>query len=155
MARAVLPLLLLLVALPACRDAEDRAFAEVQARGREAMGVDQYTSTHVFESLPDGGRITLQRDQDDAAGAAVIREHMRRIARAFAEGDFRLPGLVHDREVPGTAVMARKRSRIRYSADTIPRGGQLRIYTRDPEAVRAVHEFLAFQRDDHRTGEAH
>lgn len=146
---------LLAAGLGACRDADDRAFAGVQARGRVAMGVDQYTSSHVFESLPDGGRIVLQRDAEDSAGMAVIRRHMATIAAAFAEGDFRLPGLVHDREVPGTSVMARKRALIRYRADTVPRGGELRIHTRDPEALRAVHDFLAFQRHDHRAGASH
>ena len=31
-----------------------------------------------------------------------------------------------------------------------PRGGELRIASSDTAAVRAIHEFLAFQRMDHR-----
>ena len=116
------------------------------------MGVDQYTSSHRFEPLPDGGRIVLQRDADDSAGTAVIRAHMSRIATAFAAGDFRLPGFVHAREVPGTVVMAARRSVIGYTADSLPRGGLVRIRTTDPEAVRAVHQFLAFQQADHQAG---
>ena len=46
----------------------DSAYAGLQERGKSAMGVDQYTSRHVFEALPDGGRIELQRNQDDAEG---------------------------------------------------------------------------------------
>lgn len=131
---------------------DDAAFAGVQSRGAAAMGVDQYTSSHVFELLPDGGRIVLQRDSADPEGTEVIRAHMRRIAEAFAAGDFRLPGFVHDRPVPGTDVMADRRAHIQYLPDTLPRGGQLRIRTTDPMALRAVHEFLAFQRTDHRAG---
>jgi hypothetical protein len=41
------------------RPAADCHFAVVQARGRVAMGVDQYTSTHLFQPLSDGGRIEL------------------------------------------------------------------------------------------------
>lgn len=143
-----------LAMLAACRGApgDDHRFPGVQERGAVAMGVDQYTSSHVFEPLPDGGRIVLQRDSADAAGTAVIRDHLQRIALAFAAGDFRLPGFVHAQEVPGTAVMAARRAGIVYTADTLPRGGQVRIRTDDPEAVRAVHEFLAFQRADHRAG---
>ena len=37
----------------------DREFEGVQSRGRVAMGVDQYTSTHLFQPRPDGGRIEL------------------------------------------------------------------------------------------------
>lgn len=114
------------------------------------MGVDQYTSVHNFESLPDGGRIVLRRDPADSAGVAQIRGHMRRIATAFAAGDFRLPGFVHHQSVPGTAVMTSRRRSIRYTADTVTGGGLLRIQSADSIAVRAIHEFLAFQRDDHR-----
>ena len=113
------------------------------------MGVDQYTSTHVFESLPDGGRIVLQRDAADSAGTATIRTHLQHIARAFADGDFRLPGMVHARTVPGTAAMTARRHLIGYSMDTLPRGGMVRLQTTDSVAVRAIHAFLAFQRGDH------
>jgi hypothetical protein len=135
-----------------CRDAEDRSFAELQARGHVAMGVDQYTSSHVFEDLPDGGRIALERDADDPAGVTRIRNHMRHIAGAFTRGDFRLPGFVHDREVPGTAVMSARKSAIRFAFDTLPRGAELRIISSDSAALGAIHAFLAFQRHDHRAG---
>lgn len=132
----------------------DTAFAALQERGREAMGVDQYTSTHRFDALPDGGRIELQRDEDDPQGVATIRAHLRSIADAFARGDFAIPGFVHEQEVPGTRVMAERRAAIRYVYRDLPRGGQVRIVTADPEAVRAVHAFMAFQRSDHRAGGA-
>jgi hypothetical protein len=134
------------------RVSSDSAFALVQTRGQAAMGVDQYTSTHRFESLPDGGRISLERNSADSAGAARIRGHLQTIALAFARGEFAVPGFVHDREVPGSAVMSQRRSRISYTVDTLPRGGQLRIRSADPAAVAAIHEFLAFQRRDHRAG---
>ncbi len=148
--------LIALVALAACGPsagddaASASAFAAVQDRGTQAMGVDQYTSSHVFEALPDGGRIVLQRDSVDAAGTETIRAHMRDIAQRFAAGDFAIPGMVHAMEVPGTPVMAARRAMITYAADTLPRGGEVRIRTTDPAALKAVHEFLAFQRMDHR-----
>lgn len=145
-----------LAALGACGErtarapATDRAFAALQQRGAMAMGVDQYTSAHVFEPLPDGGRIVLQREVEDSVGVATIRAHMRDIAARFAAGDFSLPGFVHAQQVPGTDVMAARRGVITYEADTLPRGGQVRIRTTDAVAVAAIHAFLAFQRMDHR-----
>jgi len=130
----------------------DTAFAALQARGKIAMGVDQYTSKHRFEPLPDGGRIELQRLEDDAAGTATIREHLQAIAHAFVEGDFSTPAYVHWREVPGAATIARKRAQLRVIYKPLPRGGQLRLQSKDPEVVKAIHEFLAFQRGDHRAG---
>lgn len=132
--------------------ATDSGFAAVQARGAVAMGVDQYSSTHVFEPLPDGGRIVLQRDVVDAGGASRIRAHMREIAAAFAAGDFHLPGFVHDQEVPGTAVMAARREHIAYVVESLPRGAALHIRTSDQAALEAIHAFLAFQRHDHKAG---
>jgi len=128
----------------------DPAFTALQARGAEVMGVDQYTSTHRFDDLPDGGRIELQRNVDDAEGIATIRAHLQGIAAAFARGDFATPAMVHTREVPGTAVMRARSAAIRSEYRALPRGGEVRITTADPEALRAVHAFLAFQRHDHR-----
>jgi hypothetical protein len=140
---------------PGTVERHDSAFAAVQARGEVAMGVDQYTSSHRFQPLPDGGRIVLQRDADDSVGAARILDHMQRIAGAFAAGDFALPGFVHAQTVPGTAVMAARRGAITFVVESLPRGAALRLKTRDSSAVRAVHEFLAFQRRDHRAGPHH
>jgi len=61
-----------------------------------------------------------------------------------------LPGVVHAGEVPGTRVMAEKRSTIAYRALNRARGAEVRITTSDPAAVGAVHAFLKFQRSDHR-----
>lgn len=121
----------------------------LQARGAAVMGVDQYTSTHLFDNLPDGGRIELQDNAGDSAAVSTIRTHMKTIATAFAAGDFTAPGLVHARDVPGTAVMSARRSAIRYEYRALPRGGEVRIITTDAAAVAAIHEFLAFQRSDH------
>jgi hypothetical protein len=133
----------------------DSAFAALQARGKKAMGVDQYTSTHRFDDLPDGGRIELTRDATDSAGVRTIREHLAHIARAFAAGDFTTPFAVHAREVPGTKTMAAKRDAIHYVFEPLPGGGEVRISSKDPEAIRAIHAFMAFQRGDHRAGGEH
>jgi hypothetical protein len=131
----------------------DSAFAAVQQRGETAMGVNQYTSAHIFEPLPIGGRIVLQRKGADSVGETTIRTHMRTIATAFANGDFALPGFVHAMsDVPGTAKMKALRSEITYSERDLPRGAEVVISTKNPDAVAAIHEFLAFQRMDHRAG---
>ena len=131
----------------------DSAFAALQQRGETAMGVNQYTSAHIFEPLPTGGRIVLRRKEGDSVGEITIRTHMRTIATAFANGDFALPGFVHAMsDVPGTTKMNALRSEITYSEHDLPRGAEVVISTKNPDAVAAIHEFLAFQRMDHRAG---
>jgi hypothetical protein len=131
----------------------DTSFDAMQRRGRDAMGVDQYTSVHRFDALANGGRIELQRDRDDSAGASAIRAHMRDIAHAFASGDFSTPATVHLKTVPGAANMRARRRHIRYEPIDLPRGGALRIRSSDSAAIAAIHRFLAFQRSEHRVTE--
>jgi hypothetical protein len=131
----------------------DSGFAKLQQRGETVMGVDQYTSQHVFEPVANGGRIVLQRKEDDSAGTATIRAHMRAIATAFSNGDFALPGIVHAMDsVPGTVEMTALRSEITYTPHDLPRGAEVVIASRNPKAIAAIHDFLAFQRMDHRAG---
>jgi hypothetical protein len=127
----------------------DSAFHALQMRGKLVMGVDQYTSHHVFEDQATGGRIALQRDRDDAEGTTVIRAHLKTIAAAFKAGDFTAPALVHMKEVPGVGVMAKKRSAITYTFRELPRGGEVGIHTADKEAIAAIHQFLQLQRSEH------
>jgi hypothetical protein len=128
---------------------DDTSYAAMQARGKEAMGVDQYTSTHQFVALPDGGRIELVRASDDSAGVAAIRRHLREVAHAFSAGDFSTPAFVHLQRVPGTDVMAKRRSTITYAVSDVPGGAALRMTTTDSAALGAIHEFLAFQASAH------
>ena len=52
------------------------------------MGVDQYTSAHIFENLSDGGRIVLDRDDpQDTRGIAIVREHMRFLDESLARAE--------------------------------------------------------------------
>lgn len=153
-----LPLILPVLTALACSGtgggadaAADSLFQAVQRRGAMVMGVDQDASHHVFETLPDGGRILFQmNDTTDLAGTETIRRHLRTIADSFAAGVFTDPALVHAREVPGTATLRRLRERVAYRYSDRPGGGELRLQTADPEAAAAIGEFLAFQRSDHR-----
>lgn len=129
----------------------EREFSGVQQRGAAVMGVDQYLSKHVFEDLPDGGRIVLRRDDPaDTAAVRAIRLHMRDIEAAFRRGDFSSPFRVHGREVPGTRAMTDLASVITYGVSDVAGGAALRIRSKDRKAVAAIHQFLAFQRSDHR-----
>lgn len=140
--------LTLLVGCGRAKDTDE--FSAMQTRGEHVMGVNQYSSAHVFEDLPDGGRVVLERaDASDTAAITTIRAHMRDIVAAFRAGDFTKPFEVHAQVVPGTAVMTARRSAISYDASDLPRGGEVRIRSTDPQAIAAIHDFLAFQRNAH------
>lgn len=130
----------------------DSAFRAMQERGKMAMGVDQGTSTHRFDALPDGGRIQLMRDVEDSVGINQIRAHLRLIQHAFQAGDFSTPQFVHMQTMPGTKDMARLRKAISYSYRDIPRGGEVDMHTSDSTALAAIHAFMGAQRTGHRAG---
>jgi hypothetical protein len=131
--------------------AQDSAYAALQQRGKMAMGVDQYESQHRFDILPSGGRIALEMNGNDSLSVAQIRAHLKLIEHAFQAGDFSTPAFVHMRSMPGTEVMARNKAKIAYSYAPLPRGGEVRITTKDPESLAAIHEFLGAQRGDHKS----
>ena len=151
--------LLLIAALSGCdrasdgsRASGDSSFAALQNRGGMAMGVDQYTSSHEFDITADGGRVSLQRDSADSVGIAQIRAHMRLIQHAFEASDFSTPAFVHDRAMPGTDVMAKKRNSITYTYQDLPRGAAVVMSTRDSAARVAIADFMKAQRGDHHSG---
>jgi len=130
----------------------DTSFTALQARGKMAMGVDQYSSAHRFDVLPDGGRIALEMKDGDSLAVAQIRAHMKLIEHAFQAGDFSTPAFVHARAMPGTDIMSRNKALIRYSYADLPRGGEVRITTTDSASLAAIREFLTAQLGDHRAG---
>ncbi|HEY3628940.1 MAG TPA: hypothetical protein VGL00_21810 [Terracidiphilus sp.] len=132
----------------------DQHAAGVDNRGDHAMGFSHETTVHHFILLPDGGTICVEiTSEHDDATRDQIRTHLAHIAGLFASGDFDIPMLIHDRVAPGVPVMKAKRTAISYTYQESARGGQVRIRTSDTEALNAIHEFLAFQIQDHRTGD--
>ena len=123
--------------------AKDRRQEGVVARGDEVMGFSHEKTTHHFRLYSDGGSIEVEANEaEDAASRDQIRSHLGHIAAEFAAGNFQVPMLIHAQNPPGTEAMKRLRDRIQYRLETTPKGARIRITTKDPEALRAVHEFL-------------
>jgi hypothetical protein len=127
---------------------------QVDLRHDAATGVAHGDSVHHFELAARGGNIRLEvADAKDTAGRDRIRAHLATIAREFAQGRFDLPMRIHDQTPPGVETMRRLKSAIRYRYAPTPRGGRVEISTEDAEALAAIHEFLRFQIDEHRTAD--
>jgi hypothetical protein len=80
--------------------------------------------------------------------------HLQHIEHAFKSGDFNIPMFVHDRTPPGVPTMKRLKQQIQYKYEPVENGGRVAISSGNTQAVKAVHEFLAFQIREHRTGDA-
>lgn len=128
--------------------------ASLDERGARAMGFSQTATVHHFLLKPDGGVIQVEvRDAPDASNRELVRQHLTHVASAFAAGDFDTPALVHARVPPGTDAMRRLKSEITYTYEETEAGARVRIKTKNAEALAAVHAFLRFQIEDHRTGD--
>ena len=80
--------------------------------------------------------------------------HLTHIAAMFSDNNFDVPMFVHDRVLPGVPVMKEKHASINYTFQPTDRDGQVKIVTHDPKGLKAIHEFLAFQIQDHLTGDS-
>jgi hypothetical protein len=126
----------------------------VNKRGDRVMGFDHEKTKHRFRLYDDGGAIEVAANSaDDAGSRGQIRKHLGHIARMFAEGNFKAPMLIHAQTPPGVPVMRRLKAEIRYQYEETERGARVSIRTGNAEALAAVHEFLRFQIEDHKTGD--
>jgi hypothetical protein len=70
----------------------------------------------------------------------------------FSSREFSIPMFVHDQVSPGVPGMKAKRAEISCTFEELPAGGRVAIKTTNPNALRAIHDFLRFQIADHHTG---
>lgn len=128
---------------------------DVNQRGDHVMGFSHEKATHHFRLYDDGGAIDIEaNEKTDTSTRDQIRMHLSHIARMFADGNFRAPMLIHDQVPPGVPTLQRLKQKITYRFVVTDRGGSVLITTSDPEALKAVHEFLKFQISDHQTGDS-
>jgi hypothetical protein len=128
--------------------------ADVEKHGDEAMGFPHDKTSHHFRLYANGGAIEVTvNDTKDSQNMQAIRAHMTHIVTMFSNGEFSIPMFIHDQVPPGVPVMKEKRAEISYSFEELPAGGRVRIKTANPDALKAIHEFLRFQIADHHTGD--
>ena len=128
---------------------------EMAKHGDMAMGFSQATTTHHFHRSASGGSIEVQtNDPADTASRDRIRHHLQEIAKSFAAGDFSSPMLTHGKTPPGVPDLQRLKGSLTYRYVETDRGAKVFIKTADPEARKAVQEFLLFQIQEHETGDS-
>jgi len=126
----------------------------LETRGDMAMGFSHDKGLHHFVLYPDGGAIQLHAiNSGDITTKEEIRTHLQHIAGMFSAGDFDVPMFIHDRVPPGVKVMKARRAKISYRYEELPQGAAIRIVSTDARAIEAVHAFLRFQIEDHKTGD--
>jgi hypothetical protein len=128
---------------------------EMNKRGDKAMGFRHDKTTHHFRLFPDGGAIEVTaNDASDQESSSQIRRHLSHIAEMFSKGNFSTPMLVHDELPTGAKTMADLKGEIVYKFEERKQGGQVRISSKNPQALSAIHQFLRYQIKEHKTGDS-
>lgn len=134
--------------------AEARHDQAMNYRGDEGMGFAQNKTTHHFLLNRNGGVIQVSANSSqDKESIKQVRAHLKHITQAFESGDFDVPMFVHDQTPPGVPAMQKLKQAMSYKYEETGSGGRVVISTSDPEALKAVHEFLRFQINEHKTGD--
>ncbi len=156
--KAILVILVLASAIQAQQantQTPEQQHCTMMKRGDVGMGFSHKKTTHHFVLLKDGGAIQVSvNDPKDDASRDQIRMHLSHIAKMFSEGNFNTPMFIHDTTPPGVPTMEKLHSEIRYQYDLTDRGAKIMIATANLKALQAVHDFLRFQIDEHRTGDS-
>lgn len=133
---------------------KSNADEQMNKRGDHVMGFDHMKTTHHFLLQQSGGSIEVTANSsEDVESSEQIRMHLKHIAKMFAEGNFKAPMLIHDQTPPGVPVMQELKGEITYNFEEIDRGAAVRISTKNPMALKAIHDFLRFQIKEHKTGD--
>jgi TusA-related sulfurtransferase len=128
--------------------------AAVNERGDHVMGFDHDKTTHHFRLTKSGGVIEVSaNDPNDTASRDAIRQHLGHIVKMFSEGDFNAPMLIHGQVPPGVPEMKANLKVITWKLVNTRTGARIVITSKDPAAIKAIHQFLIFQIQDHQTGD--
>jgi hypothetical protein len=143
---------LLVTALACQAKASPERLAEVAEKGARVMPFDLAKTTHVFESLPDGGLQTVTaKEPGDTLQIRLIREHLRSESDRFPKGDFEDPMAIHGHAMPGIAELRAGAGKFKVEYGEVSGGATIRYRSSDPTLIDALHRWFEAQRMDHGT----
>jgi predicted outer membrane protein len=123
---------------------------EVAARGPNVMPFDLTQTLHDFQSVKDGGILTVTaNDPKNKTQVQLVREHLQKEFQKFSQGNFSDPASLHGENMPGLSVMATGIKRIKINYTSLPNGARLTFVTSDPTLISAIHQWFTAQRMDH------
>jgi hypothetical protein len=125
--------------------------AEVERRGAQVMPFSQELTLHIFTKTNSGGiQQVIVKNPSDTAQIAMIREHLSKISKEFAHGNFSDPAKIHGNDMPGLKELENARpGRIQIEYKEIPRGAQIAFSSASPDLIDAIHRWFDAQLADH------
>lgn len=114
------------------------------------MPFDMNKVTHYFLKTGDGGILMIRvKDPADTLQVSLIREHLRKEQKMFAEGDFNDPKTLHGMNMPGVKTLSESNDKLDVDYKSLSRGAKLTFASNDSTVIRAVHTWFDAQLKDH------
>ncbi|QPK63807.1 aspartate carbamoyltransferase [Methylomonas sp. LL1] len=111
--------------------------------------VDQTVQTY-SKTVHGGVQHLVAKSADDTLQIKLIRDHLRKMAEQFRNGDFSLPERLHGADMPGLAQLKlAKPDDIRFDYKPLEKGGQIHYSSEYPQFVGALHEWIDAQNSEH------
>jgi len=131
--------------------ADDIRQKQVAERGAKVMPFSLAQTQHQFSKTETGGiQRVIARDDLNLEQVWLIRQHLEQLAERFKQGDFSGPASIHGADMPGLADMRNAEPghlHIDYAAEAA--GASLTFSSRDPQLIKAVHDWFDAQLHDH------
>jgi hypothetical protein len=110
MVLTVLMLLILAGPTHASENASKSRQDEVAKRGAQVMPFSLERTVHIFTKTKSGGiQQVIVKDKADSHQITLIRKHLSKIAKEFAQGNFSDPAKIHGKDMPGLAELEKAR----------------------------------------------
>ena len=122
----------------------------VHKMSHDIMPFDMAKTLHVFKMTESGGveRVVV-RDPKDQAQIGLIRQHLKREAGNFKQGNYSDPAKLHGATMPGLKELQAGSARVAVSYREIPTGAEIVFETEDLSLLTALHRWFGAQLSEH------
>jgi hypothetical protein len=122
----------------------------VHGMSHAVMPFDMTKTVHVFTMTESGGiERVIVKDKRDHEDAMLIRQHLRKEAARFREGDYSDPASLHGTSMPGLRELQAGVKRVAVSYSDVPDGGEITFRTADRHLLTAIHRWFGAQLSEH------
>jgi hypothetical protein len=146
-----LTMLPLLSPVQAYEKASEARQEEVAKRGAQVMPFSLERTLHIFTKTKLCGiQQVIVKDQSDTGQIKPIREHLSKISKEFAQGNFSAPASIHGSDMRGLAELEKaKPGQLRIKYKELPDGAQITYSSASPELIDAIRRWFDAQLADH------
>ena len=151
MTLAALTMLLLAGPAQSFEKANKARQEEIERRGAQVMPFSLERTLHIFTKTKSGGvQQVVVKDSSDTRQIALIREHLNKISKEFAQGNFSDPANIHGNDMPGLSGLEKARpGQLRITYKDLPNGAQIEYSSDNPDLIDAIHRWFDAQLADH------